>query len=92
MKILSSSLNTDGHFDVLVEYQKTVTVRETATIPNRTFMANQPGADPKLATTTDADYLAQAVEQLRARCEDPAPVPADQAALAANLVGQVITK
>lgn len=90
MKILSSKVNADGHIEVFVEFEKTVTVRDTAIIPDRQYLVSQGRKD--LQNVTDDAYLEDALEQLRARCEDPPAAAPAKVATVASLAGREVTK
>lgn len=90
MKILSAKINADGHTEIFVEYDRTVTVRDTAIIPSRAFLIAQGQKD--LENKTDDQYMNDALEKLRSQYEDVVPVAAAVQSRADALVGLEVTK
>jgi hypothetical protein len=88
MKILECKIDPDGNYDLLVQYERTATITDRATIPTRELLAKQ--GNKEADAMTDDEYLTNAIETLRATLEDPRPVDAAAAARAAALVGQVV--
>jgi hypothetical protein len=94
VKVLSSTINSDGHFSILVEGLRLTLYRETAVIPNRSFMIqqaknsnNQAEAD-RLTAMTDADYLNDALAKLAKAMETEAAPDAAAAALLTGVTGK----
>lgn len=85
MKILDSKINQDGHYELLVQYERVAIVRETAIIPTRAFLISQ--GQTKLESVSDEDYLQQAIAALKDKCELPPEVEKSAANRARGLIG-----
>lgn len=89
MEILDSKVNADGNFELLIQYPRTVMMRETAEIKSREFAAKN--GMPDAAEMTDEEYLESALQGLREMSENPEPIPAEKLSAAESMKGRVIT-